>query len=694
MHLNILQEVLKKYPIAEDLYNFLFQIETDVELTDCEFYLNFPIYNNLEGQVFTTDILLISPKYGVIVVGLFNDSVENDHNNLSKVEMKSNKIFSFIYSKLLRNDLLRSSRTDLIFPTEIFLFAPLIKNLNFQSTSDIEIYNSIDGVQSFFTTRNDSSSRLSESLFLELKSTIEGAKGIIRLKERQFSDGKTNYKGRLANLTESQIANFDQKQKDGFMPILDGLQRIRGLAGSGKTVVLAMKAALMHLLYPDARILYTFYTRSLYQHIKRMITRFYRQFDDRDPDWDKLKIMHAWGGKSQEGVYYNACQFHNMESLTFSSVKFKSNHDPFDFVCNDLLSKTTILPMYDYVLVDEGQDFPDSFIRLCVKLARDSRVVYAYDELQTIFQIKAPSPKDVIGPDIELSSDIVLDKCYRNPREILLCAHALGFGIYGEIRQMLENKEHWEDIGYRVIRGNFQEGDEIIIERPLENSLPIISNEQSKEDIVQCTVFSEFLDEINSICLGIEKDIDDGLRPDDILVIVVDDRNARDYLSAISNKLAEKDIASNNIHIDSYGIKDFQQEGRVTLSTVHKAKGNEAFMVYIVGVDSLFAGEANVRERNILFSAMTRAKGWVRVSGIGRTAEICSQEINKALENFPYLRFEYPSGDELNKIKRDLEEKAIRKQNAERALEKAMKYFSVEEIQEILAQRSINKGES
>ena len=47
-----------------------------------------------------------------------------------------------------------------------------------------------------------------------------------------------------------------------------------------------------------------------------------------------------------------------------------------------------------------------------------------------------------------MQNDIVLPKCYRNPKEILVTAHAIGFGIYNDILlQSLENNSHWNDYG-------------------------------------------------------------------------------------------------------------------------------------------------------------------------------------------------------------------------------------------------------
>src|SRR5690606_32351390 len=111
--------------------------------------------------------------------------------------------------------------------------------------------------------------------------------------------------------------------------------------------------------------------------------------------------------------------------LTFRDARVRTARDSFDYVCQQLLKAVTIRPMYDYVFLDEGQDFPASFVRLCTALARDNRLAWAYDDLQTIFQTQTPSAAEIFGidergqPKIAFDRDIVLYKCYRNPREIL-----------------------------------------------------------------------------------------------------------------------------------------------------------------------------------------------------------------------------------------------------------------------------------
>jgi len=119
---------------------------------------------------------------------------------------------------------------------------------------------------------------------------------------------KTNSKGAVIKEIEKQIANLDLWQKRGSIEYVNGPQRIRGLAGSGKTVVLALKAAYLHVKRPDWNIVVTFNTRSLYQQFETLINRFvFSQIGD-EPDWSKIRIMHAWGASDRDGIYREAAR--------------------------------------------------------------------------------------------------------------------------------------------------------------------------------------------------------------------------------------------------------------------------------------------------------------------------------------------------------------------------------------------------
>lgn len=669
--------------------NHINSLEGDLKLTESNLYYDFPIFKDFDGDILISQLLIVSRNHGLISI-TFNDSqhfddIAKNPNLLSDLE----QLHSIIFSRLLRNKSLRKSKTELIFPISSIIFnSNLEKDYEIEDIPIVSNFGSLESTLASILT-----SQINEDVFFELVATIEGAKGLLKPKERlDIDDSKP--KGLTAIEIEKEINTFDEFQKKAFLNEIIGPERVRGLAGSGKTVVLALKAAITHLRNPEANIVYTFYTKSLYQHIQRLITRFYRQYDDKDPDWERLKIIHAWGGPSNRGIYYEACEKNELIFYSFSEANAKNSSNPFDFACSAVLKEKNINPIYDYIFIDEGQDFPESFIKLCLRLCNNGRIVWAYDELQTIFQAKTPSIESVLdgSPYKGLEEDIILYKCYRNPREVLVTAHSIGFGLYGnKIIQMLDEKEYWNDIGYKITKGDFKEGEQIIIERPIENSLETISKHYKKEDIIKFSAYKDYSGEIISCVNAIKEDIKLGLLPDDILVIVVDDRNAKKYLNDIQMVLARNKIKSNNIHSDKFSIKDFSIEGHVTLSTVHKAKGNEAYSVHIVGIDSLYSLEPSIRERNLMFTAMTRTKGWVTLSGIGNPAAKWVKELNLALDKCPNIEFTYPSKEELRIMKRDIKEKAQRKSKQAKMLDDLLAEMSPEEIKQFLEQREIKK---
>lgn len=695
MKINTSKRYINRDALASHFVKYLQDNQTALSLEISDVYFEYPLYKDYEGNLIISQVLLVSLKHGVIPISITDlRDLDKKESGLKEVDSNLEGIFDHIYSRLIRNKKLKSGRKQLAFEVTPIIFAPNISGKHIGIEISCELITSYSELHSHLDEIK--SSTIDETLYNEIISTIDGAKALARTKARTAPTSGS--KGNIANKLEAEILLFDQSQRFGYMIPVDGMQRIRGLAGSGKTVILAMKAALTHLRYPDAKILYTFYTKSLYQMIQGLITRFYRQYDDALPNFDQIHILHAWGGRNTPGVYYNACINNDIQPITYSTACQFSNN-PFDYICSQLLGDTNLTQKYDYIFIDEGQDFPASFIKLCTKLAKNNKIVWAYDDLQTIFQAATPSQAEIVGTDaagnpaIELVEDIVLHKCYRNPREILVCAHALGFGIYGNrIVQMLESKEHWHDVGYRHIQGDFVEGQQVIIERPQENSLKTISESQEKENIISAHTFDAYSDEIQFVIDGIFKDIQEGLRPDDILVIAMDDRNAKTYLNDIGTILSSNGIRSNNIHLDSYGIMSFEKDGYITLSTVHKAKGNEAYSVYVTGIDAIFNTVPSVNQRNKVFTALTRAKGWVKISGIAPAATIFKNELQKALDNFPYLKFTYPSPQQLKIMKRDLKARDIKKLEAERLLDQVLAEMSPEEVQDFMQRKLIKKS--
>src|SRR5262249_51434743 len=211
-------------------------------------------------------------------------------------------------------------------------------------------------------------------------------------------------RGTVLRQIEREIANLDRWQKRAAIESSDGPQRIRGLAGSGKTIVLAQKAAYFHAQYPDWIIAVTFQTRSLFQQFKDLIRRFSFEHINDEPDWTKLRVLHAWGSSDRDGVYTEIASGAGLvrRDFNYGQAMF-GRDDAFSGVCAEILSATAnmkVVPIYDAVLIDEAQDLPPSFFQLVYRFTHaPKRIVWAYDELQKLSESGMPSTDELFGKD-------------------------------------------------------------------------------------------------------------------------------------------------------------------------------------------------------------------------------------------------------------------------------------------------------
>ncbi|NEP47303.1 MAG: ATP-binding domain-containing protein, partial [Okeania sp. SIO2H7] len=77
----------------------------------------------------------------------------------------------------------------------------------------------------------------------------------------------------------------------------------------------------------------------------------------------------------------------------------------------------------------------------------------------------------------------------------------------------------------------------------------------------------------------------------------------------------------------------------VTISLIHRAKGNEADMVYVVGFDNIAKNESKINLRNAIFVALTRARGWAVLSGIGEYPMY--EEMGRVIDSGDRFTFTY-----------------------------------------------------
>jgi superfamily I DNA and RNA helicase len=494
------------------------------------------------------------------------------------------------------------------------------------------------------------------------------------------SHSEPSFKQTVIKKLNQYLHEIDIKQEHIGKTIPPGVQRISGIAGSGKTVMLCQKAAHMHIKHPDWDIALIFFTRSLYNLIIEQVNFWLCQFSDGEVQYNptspnsKLKILHAWGSDQLDNEGNNTKQpgFYSLVKKNHNNVGtlIPGNHPNLSklsspkklaYVCKQFLLNHQIQPMFDAILIDEGMDLvvddddlkyegKQSIFWLAWQTLRpitaeqqeQRRLIWTYDIAQSLDSLKVPTAKELFGQELGASllqgqypggikKSEVISHCYRTPGPILTMAHGIGMGLLREEGMLtgLTTKKGWQDIGYEVTGDFRRTGQLITISRPSKNSCNPIPSLWKKSPLIKFETYQDREEELNVLANQIIANINhDCLKPSrDILIIVLGlSQDAQNLEKRVAQTLmlnnidifipSALDINILNPSFPNINANNFWHEGAVTVSRIYRAKGNEANMVYIVGLDSVAKDESNIILRNQLFVALTRSRAWVNLSGV------------------------------------------------------------------------------
>ena len=623
-------------------------------------YIGYPVLV-IDDERIEFDALLVSRDRGIVVFDLYSMDGRPEGELTDEVVKQQEKLYAALYNRLNSFSELRSGRRLLI---SIFtaIIHPIADKFSQQGENQVVSLNRLTELN--IVPGND---RLDDERILHLNAAIQRISNL-RPKKKRLNVKTHGSKGSVIKEIEKKIANLDLWQKRGSIEYVSGPQRIRGLAGSGKTVVLALKAAYLHVKRPDWDIVITFNTRSLYQQFENLITRFVFAQVNEEPDWRKLHIFHAWGGSDRTGVYKEYCSRTDHIYRRFDiAAQLFGYRNAFKGACDEAVSRTadTNLDMYDMMLIDEAQDLPSSFFRIAYRMVKDpKRIVWAYDDLQNLNDMELPSVKDLFGldsdgrPRVTLvnsvdkpSQDIVLPRCYRNPPWTLLSAHGLGFGIHREpMAQMFNDPNIWERLGYYVKRGTLDfENDVEVVRAP--DSIPSFFSELLVPDDTLITKSFEtkqmqyawVAEEIKILMAK------DELECSDILLVLPDARTSKSEEAMLLKALLSVGLRGHIPGQTSSTDKVFQ-DGSIAITHVYRAKGNEAPVVFVLNSDFCEQNYGVKNRRNILFTAITRSRAWTYILGVGSNMEKISSELVKIRKANFSLNFHYPSREVASKL--------------------------------------------
>ena len=367
--------------------------------------------------------------------------------------------------------------------------------------------------------------------------------------------------------------------------------RIQGLSGTGKTELLLHKLRDLYVNSPKSKIVFTCHNRILADAMERRIPEFFNFMKvEEQIAWnERLWCFHAWGSTHipNSGTYRLICELYQ---LPFSRY---SPYMTFDRACREaveeLKRRKDLKPQIDFILMDESQDFPDSFIELC-QLVTAETVYVAGDIFQSIFDA-------TIAPSI--APDYLLSKCYRTDPRTLMFAHAVGMGLFESTKlRWLEDNE-WQACGYIV---NKAAGGSLyrLSREPLRRFEDI---DNTLSSVVIETVKGDFWSSVGTQIIAAITDLakeHTALTPDDVGIILLD---TGDSVYTLADQLAVKIPRVLGWSVNKAHESKRRVSGELFISNRNNVKGLE--FPFVICVSRSIS--SSYTYRNSLYMTLTRS---------------------------------------------------------------------------------------
>ncbi len=358
------------------------------------------------------DVVLLHPSLGIFVIEVKNwsslDCLNDDNNPFDQVVHNQQLMINYIKDALGQLPINVEGRV--IFPAisrekgEAF----------FEDRPNLEAYRAIAFFKEDIHNRTDF-----RQFFISHAPLVPKKKDFMKVAELLVS--KKHLKAAedriLPVITRDEVVFFDYKQ----LSILDGYQGgfriIRGVAGTGKTVILTNFVANRVRRDPTDKFLVLVFNTRLQQAIQA----------DLAPYRSNVAVCTLWGMLERVGFDFHALD-PQWDTLTFSErmsrLSTPAATAQFQLKLRARLQRKPI----DYVLCDEVQDMPANIMRVLYEEVRD--VIYFVDEAQRFFDYSMHSIADVFHhPEFERLSMRGrvknLKNVYRTPSNIAQAAFSI-----------------------------------------------------------------------------------------------------------------------------------------------------------------------------------------------------------------------------------------------------------------------------
>lgn len=411
----------------------------------------------------------------------------------------------------------------------------------------------------------------------------------------------------------------DEQQELSGAKLAGSPRLVRGVAGSGKSVVLANQVARYlkrELAAPRAlfapadaepfRVAVVCFNRSLVPFLERRVAEAYRQQTNRALPEGVLCVTHLnrlLCELSEQGHW----RYLSVRQGTAAERARRYRHQ-----WND--PKVVNRPPFDAVFVDEGQDLEGEELALLHDLVKDDprtferNLIVFYDDAQNLYARPRPNWR---GLGIEMSGgrSTVMRRCFRNTREVVELAYNVLLGSAAPEAVRVQTRTY-ADTGYLKQA-------ELVVEEGAHVRVRFASRAFAPPIVKS---FKTLADEKRWVVAEVARLVRyEGVRLEDVLVLFKEPEAFGD----LQRLLQQQHIPGLKGFLRPYnsgasGDRDryIFAPGHLTLSTVYGAKGYDAHVVFVLGTDLFPAlGDEN-RGRAAFYVAATRAKHLLYVTGV------------------------------------------------------------------------------
>jgi superfamily I DNA and RNA helicase len=437
--------------------------------------------------------------------------------------------------------------------------------------------------------------------------------------------------GAIIDQFNAQDHYLSAEQKQLAQVTVGGFPRlVRGVAGSGKTIVLAEQVARylyrqlpgfdsMLLPEADVSVAVVCFNQTLADFLRRKVQTAYKMRTLAEEVPSKvLLITHL------NNLFWTLCKY---RSWPLNYISTKDVPDPVERAQQYRSQIATFAEneperyhklCFDALFIDEGQDFDPEEYKLLLDLVKtdphtgEKTLIIFYDDAQNVYGRPRPVWQS-LGINIRRERSRVMRRSFRNTRQIVELAFNVLLGTQAPATIKVQTKT-FADLSY--LR------DQRLIEES-ENYCKVWFAERDGL-MPQVKAFVSHADEVGWVAQEIVRLLkEEAVRPEDILVLFQQPA----FINLFGLKQQIQQAIPSQQFIEPYGTSVDKhgyifRPGYLTLSTVYGAKGYDAPIVFLIGSDRF---DTDTKGRAAFYVGATRAKLLLYVTGMERGQSLLTE---------------------------------------------------------------------